>query len=59
MMKMEYGIIRGVSLDDLEEAMDLNMEEGWMPQGGVCMIDAHEYWQAVIREKKDEPIDQE
>ena len=58
--EVRYKIIRGRDMVDLANAVNANIEAGWVPSGGVCYvppnlidvgadIQPHPFWQAMMR----------
>ena len=53
---MEYRILYTLAPESMEELVDRYMSEGWMPQGGICVMQASSFlgfYQAIIRESKE------
>lgn len=49
---MKYEVVSEVLLADLVRAVNRRIEEGWVPQGGVCVAyGAHgfAYYQAMVK----------
>ena len=70
-MKMEYDIVGSISLEGLAKEVNLRMEDGWIPQGGIGVVEClrwyqwytwrdlwrWNWYQAIIRQNKDEALD--
>jgi hypothetical protein len=47
---MKYTIVFGNDMLDLTTKVNEHINEGWKPQGGVCMDNYRCYYQAMILE---------
>lgn len=49
-MELEYTVVKASSAKKMSEEVNVKMEEGWRPQGGVSVANATEivYLQAMI-----------
>jgi hypothetical protein len=70
-MKIEYDIVGSMSLEGLAEEVNLRMEDGWIPQGSIVVIERlrwfqwytwrdlwrWHWYQAITRQNKDEALD--
>jgi hypothetical protein len=55
---MEYTVIEGTSTLNLEHQVNLHIQKGWIPQGGIYSIhidrkydEIYKYYQAMIKVK--------
>ncbi len=47
--KMNYKIVSSFSADKLSSIVEENMENDWIPQGGLCITGAGLFFQALIK----------
>lgn len=48
---MEYRIVTGQSVSNLEKAVNVAIKDGWKPQGGL-IIHGYDYAQALVKDSK-------
>ena len=49
---MKYRVIKRFDFDELKEYVNLAIEDGWVPQGGICVtvnLTSTVYYQAMIK----------
>jgi hypothetical protein len=49
---MRYRVIKRFDFDELKEYVNLAIEDGWVPQGGICVtvnLTSTVYYQAMIK----------
>ena len=53
-MKLEYTILKGNSFEKLVEEVELKIQEGWVPQGGISVANGTNFIfaQAMIRKSE-------
>jgi hypothetical protein len=47
--KMNYKIVSSISADKLSSMVEENMENDWIPQGGLCITGTGLFFQALIK----------
>ena len=57
--KMEYSIVEGLNVRDVIRKVNLKIEEGWKPEGGIALTKEalpqspnSRFFQAIIKETK-------
>jgi hypothetical protein len=53
-----YEVIRSFDISELETEVSSRIQEGWVVQGGICVLDRHRvtYMQAIARSKEDQKL---
>ena len=49
--KLTYQVISADTPDELEEAVNANLDHGWQLQGGICSVPLGDFMQAMTKKE--------